>query len=82
MVVIEVIDRGSGMAPDVLDRVGEPFFTTKQPGYGMGLGLFLTRAVVERLGGTLTIESDPPRGTTARVIVPTEVDHERVSDGE
>lgn len=82
VVVIEVVDRGAGMAADVLDRVGEPFFTTKQPGQGMGLGLFLTRAVVERLGGSLAIESDPPRGTTARVIVPTEVDHERVSDGE
>ena len=47
---IEVRDRGLGMAREVLERVGEPFFTTKPPGRGMGLGLFLTRAVVERLG--------------------------------
>ena len=67
---IEVQDRGSGMPPDVLARAGEPFFTTKPPGRGMGLGLFLTRAVVERLGGELRIESTPGRGTTAVVSLP------------
>jgi two-component system, sensor histidine kinase RegB len=79
---VEVRDRGPGMAREVLRRVGEPFFTTKPPGRGMGLGLYLTRAVVERLGGALAIESDPPHGTMARVIVPARLDleHERASD--
>lgn len=73
---VEVRDRGPGMTPELLERVGEPFFTTKAPGRGMGLGLFLTRAVIERLGGTLSIDSTPPHGTRARVIVPAPVDAE------
>jgi two-component system sensor histidine kinase RegB len=55
---------------DVLARVGEPFFTTKQPGRGMGLGVFLARAFVESRGGALVIESDPGRGTRAEVRLP------------
>jgi len=65
----EVRDHGSGMAPAVLDRVGEPFFTTKATGRGMGLGVFLARTTVERLGGRLLLESSP-RGTTARLELP------------
>jgi len=68
--LIEVRDCGIGMAPEVLARAGEPFFTTKQPGRGMGLGLFLTRAVLERLGGQLQLESAQGRGTRALVRLP------------
>jgi two-component system sensor histidine kinase RegB len=68
--VAEVRDHGAGMPPDVLARAGEPFFTTKPPGAGMGLGLFLARAVIERLGGSLSLESSARQGTTARVRVP------------
>ncbi len=67
---IEVRDRGTGMSAAVLARVGEPFYTTKPPGQGMGLGLFLSRAVVERLGGELRLESTPGAGTVATVRVP------------
>jgi len=77
---VEVRDRGPGMPPEVLERVGEPFFTTKPPGRGMGLGLFLTRAVVERLGGSLVIDSTQPEGTRARVVVPAELDPPAGSD--
>jgi two-component system sensor histidine kinase RegB len=70
---VQVIDRGPGMAPEVLDRIGEPFFTTKAPGHGMGLGLFLARAVVERLGGSLEVDSQPEVGTRVRVTIPAEV---------
>jgi two-component system sensor histidine kinase RegB len=65
-----VRDRGAGMTTDVLERAGEPFFTTKSPGQGMGLGLFLTRAVLARLGGTLELASLPGQGTTAAVTLP------------
>ncbi|HTA19843.1 MAG TPA: ATP-binding protein [Polyangia bacterium] len=65
-----VRDEGAGMSPEVLARAGEPFFTTKPAGRGMGLGLFLARTVVERLGGALTFDSAPARGTTARIAVP------------
>jgi two-component system sensor histidine kinase RegB len=67
---LTVRDRGAGMPPEVLARAGDPFFTTKQPGRGMGLGLFLARSVVERLGGTLELESSPGRGTTVSVTLP------------
>jgi two-component system sensor histidine kinase RegB len=68
--VFEIADRGPGIAPDLLARVGEPFFTTKPAGQGMGLGIFLARAVVERLGGELSIRSAPGAGTTATLSVP------------
>jgi two-component system, sensor histidine kinase RegB len=68
--VITIDDRGSGMTAEVLSRIGEPFFTTKSPGRGMGLGMFLSRAVVEGVGGTLQIDSVAGRGTTAQVTLP------------
>jgi two-component system sensor histidine kinase RegB len=67
---LRIEDRGPGMTADVLARAGEPFFTTKEPGKGMGLGLFLARSLVERLGGTLTIQSSVGQGTTVWVRVP------------
>jgi len=66
---LDVIDRGAGMSAAVLSRVGEPFFTTKPPGRGMGLGLFLTRTLVESLGGSLELDSTPGRGTRARLLL-------------
>jgi two-component system, sensor histidine kinase RegB len=68
MVRVEVHDQGAGMAPDVQRRAGEPFFTTKEPGHGLGLGLFLTRSVAERAGGSLRFEMGA--GTVAVLEVP------------
>lgn len=62
---IEISDQGHGMTPDELRRVGEPFFTTKPPGQGMGLGVFLVRALAERVGASLVYTSAPGTGTTA-----------------
>jgi two-component system sensor histidine kinase RegB len=67
---VAIRDFGAGMSPDVLARAGEPFFTTKEPGEGMGLGLFLTRVVAERVGGRLDLESTLGEGTTAVLLLP------------
>jgi two-component system sensor histidine kinase RegB len=66
----EVIDSGGGMSNEVLAHATEPFFTTKDPGHGMGLGLFLTRSVVERLGGAIDLDSKIGRGTRVVVTLP------------
>jgi two-component system, sensor histidine kinase RegB len=68
---LTVIDHGAGMDHNTLARAGEPFFTTKEPGEGMGLGVFLARAVVEQTGGTLRLTSAPGSGTRAEVVLPT-----------
>jgi two-component system sensor histidine kinase RegB len=69
-VCIEVRDTGIGMAREVLDRIGEPFFTTKPPGSGMGLGVFVSRAMVERLGGRFSVTSAPAEGTCVTIVLP------------
>jgi two-component system, sensor histidine kinase RegB len=68
--VLTVKDRGAGMSDEVLSRAGEPFFTTKEPGEGMGLGLFLARIIAERGGGRLSLESQVGQGTTATLRLP------------
>jgi two-component system sensor histidine kinase RegB len=65
---VTVADRGPGMSADTLKRIGEPFFTTKEPGRGLGLGLFLARVFAERVGGGLTVTSN--NGTTACLELP------------
>lgn len=69
-VMLTIQDQGTGMSRTVLSRAGDPFFTTKEPGQGMGLGLFLARSVVERIGGQLTLNSTLDQGTTVRVSLP------------
>ncbi len=70
---ISVRDRGPGMPEEIMARIGEPFFTTKAPGRGMGLGLFLARAVIEGVGGSLQIDSIPGEGTEVSVRLPTDI---------
>ena len=65
-----VQDSGCGMPRATLDRVAEPFFTTKPPGRGMGLGTFLVRAYAESLNGSLEFESDAGAGTKAILELP------------
>lgn len=70
--LVAIRDRGGGISDAVLDRIGEPFFTTKAPGRGMGLGLYLARAVIEGVGGTLHIDA-ANGGTEVRVRIPVDV---------
>ena len=67
---IEVTDTGGGIAPEHLKRIYEPFFTTKPPGQGTGLGLFITHQIVTGMGGTIEARSEPGRGTTMTVRLP------------
>jgi two-component system sensor histidine kinase RegB len=67
---ISIRDHGHGMPETVLRRIAEPFFTTKEPGKGMGLGTFLVRTFAERLGGRLFFESTAGQGTVATLLLP------------
>jgi two-component system sensor histidine kinase RegB len=74
-VTIEVIDWGPGMTREDLALAGEPFFTTKPAGAGMGLGIFVARSAVEQLGGSLKLVSRSERGLTASITLPQDVVH-------
>jgi signal transduction histidine kinase len=82
---IAVIDRGVGMESETLARAVEPFFSTKGVGKGTGLGLSMVHGLAAQLGGMLTLTSDPGRGTTAEILLPTtteipgETDHDEVN---
>ena len=65
-----VRDTGCGMSAETLEQVFTPFFTTKPPGMGTGLGLSVTRTIVEGSGGSIAIESQPDVGTTVRLRLP------------
>jgi two-component system sensor histidine kinase RegB len=70
---LAVIDDGTGMTNEDLVRAGEPFFTTKPPGSGMGLGLFVARSAVEHLGGALTLARRAEGGLVAEIVLPRDV---------
>ena len=66
-VVLAIADTGTGMSPETLKRLFEPFFTTGADRGGTGLGLAICRSIVERMGGTITISSELHHGTTVEV---------------
>lgn len=70
-VTVHVRDRGRGMSGDEARRAGDPFFTTKAP--GGGLGLFLARAFAEQMGGSLRLDSSPGQGTSVVLDLPERV---------
>ncbi|OQX13987.1 MAG: hypothetical protein BWK76_15390 [Desulfobulbaceae bacterium A2] len=67
---IVVSDSGSGIPPEHLPLVFDPFFTSKEPGRGTGLGLSVCDAIVGELGGSITIESPPGQGASVRISLP------------
>ncbi|NIJ30766.1 signal transduction histidine kinase/CheY-like chemotaxis protein [Sphingomonas insulae] len=84
-VTLAVTDDGTGMTPDVVERVYEPFFTTKEAGKGTGLGLSQIFALVRQLAGAITIDTAPGKGTTVTLYLPrdtatTAPDHAAVID--
>jgi CheY-like chemotaxis protein len=68
---LAVRDTGTGMKPDVMKRVFEPFFTTKGAGQGTGMGLAVVYGLAKSLGGTVTVESEPEKGSAFQVYLPT-----------
>jgi len=69
-VQVSVSDQGGGIAPDLVDQLFEPFFTTKAD--GMGMGLAISRSIVEAHGGRLWVAATGPSGTTFALTVPTD----------
>lgn len=67
---IEIRDHGPGITPEVAKRAAEPFFTTKAPGHGFGLGLFLANATVERFGGKVRLFNHAAGGACTRITLP------------
>ncbi|NVM21872.1 MAG: two-component sensor histidine kinase [Desulfobacterales bacterium] len=71
-IAIAIADSGPGIPRDMLKRVFDPFFSTKESGQGTGLGLSISYGIVERLGGRIAVESPEGRGTTFTVYLPIE----------
>jgi len=70
MALLEVVDTGIGMTPEIQARIFDPFFTTKAPGHGTGLGLSSLKALVEEGGGRLEVLSEPGHGSRFRILLP------------
>lgn len=68
--VVQIVDTGEGIEEEHLDRIFNPFFTTKDPGKGTGLGLSIVHQIIYRMGGRVTVESTRDKGTTFIVYLP------------
>jgi PAS domain S-box-containing protein len=79
-VKLTVSDTGEGMSRDVMEKVFDPYFTTKEPGQGSGMGLAVVHGIIEANKGSILIKSEPGRGTTLDVYVP--AIRRRISPGE
>ena len=73
-VAVTVRDNGCGIGPGDLDKVFSPFFTTKPVGKGTGLGLSVCYGIVNSLGGTMEVESEPGQGTMFTMVLPAATD--------
>ena len=70
LIRIRIHDDGCGMSPEIMERVFEPFYTTKVMGRGTGLGLASSFGTVRQAGGTIQVESQPGMGSTFTILLP------------
>jgi signal transduction histidine kinase len=70
LVSVRVRDTGGGVPAGVIAHIFEPFYTTKAPGRGTGLGLFVTKGLVEAIGGVIDVEQTGPDGSVFRLRLP------------
>ncbi|MDH3542890.1 MAG: DUF3365 domain-containing protein [Desulfobulbaceae bacterium] len=70
LIVIVIKDTGTGVDPEIKDKIFDPFFTTKDIGEGTGLGLAVTYALIQQMGGTIEMESEPGKGTVFSISLP------------
>ena len=80
-IAVEIEDDGCGIPAQALDRVFDPFYTTKAVGKGTGLGLSVSYGIVNRHGGTIRVRSEPGRGACFRVELPVRAPSEARDDG-
>ncbi|MFT6964094.1 MAG: signal transduction histidine kinase [Flammeovirgaceae bacterium] len=77
---VSISDSGSGMSPDVIQRIFEPFFSTKDVGKGTGLGLSISHGIIEKHSGTIEVQSEVGKGTIFTVKLP--IDHQVIAEPE
>ena len=69
-IIIRIQDEGIGISSDIIKKVTNPFFTTKPEKYGTGLGLFVSSKIIKDHGGDLSLDSEPGKGTTVKILLP------------
>ncbi len=78
--IMEVEDSGHGIPPNIIDRIFDPFFSTKKKGKGTGLGLSVVYGIIRAHQGDITVDSHPGQGTVFRIILPTMVPTDKKRD--
>jgi two-component system cell cycle sensor histidine kinase/response regulator CckA len=81
-VVVDVQDTGSGISKDNIEKIFLPFFSTKAPGRGTGLGLATAHQIIEAMGGAIDVQSTPGEGTSFSLYIPRHMDKKKPTEGQ